>query len=112
MPVAYQPGQRVVHPEFGEGVVVRIAGNGTVQAFFPSGERQVFAETLRPAVSRSDRIIAHVEAGLERLRGAWLHVEAHALPLMDNAAPRRASTCCPIRWCSPTKSQPRRHDVF
>ena len=28
MPVAYQPGQRVLHPEFGEGVVVRIAGNG------------------------------------------------------------------------------------
>lgn len=85
-PPSYQPGQRVVHPEFGEGVVVRVAGNGYVQAFFPSGERQVFAETLRPAASRSDQIIDHVEAGLERLRSAWLHVEAHALPLMDNAA--------------------------
>jgi len=76
----------VLHPEFGEGVVVRIAGNGYVQAFSPSGERQVFAETLRPAARRSEQILAHVASGAERLRGVWLHVEAHALPLMDNAA--------------------------
>ena len=33
---SYQPGQRVLHPEFGEGVVVRIAANGYGQTFFPS----------------------------------------------------------------------------
>ncbi|MCM8857683.1 MAG: DEAD/DEAH box helicase family protein [Candidatus Thiodiazotropha sp.] len=84
--VSYQPGQRVLHPEFGEGVVVRIAANGYVHAFFPSGERQVFAEALRPAASRAEQIIASVQGGADRLRNAWLHVEAHALPLMENAA--------------------------
>ena len=83
---SYQLGQRVVHAEFGEGVVVRIAANGYLQAFFPSGERQVFSESLRPASSRSEQIIANVQGGANRLRDAWLHVEAHALPLMENAA--------------------------
>ncbi len=82
----YQPGQRVLHPEFGEGVVVRIAANGYVHVFFPGGERQVFGEALRPAASRAEQIIANVQGGADRLRNAWLHIEAHALPLMENAA--------------------------
>ncbi len=84
--VRYQPGQRVRHPEFGEGVVVRTAANGYVRAFFPSGEREVFGEALRPATSRAEQIIANVQGGADRLRNTWLHVEAHALPLMENAA--------------------------
>ena len=84
--VSYQPGQRVLHPEFGEGVVIRIAANGYVQAFFPGGERQVFGEALRPAASRAEQIIANVQGGSDQLRSAWLHVEAYALSLMDNAA--------------------------
>lgn len=84
--VSYEPGQRILHPEFGEGVVLRIATDGYVQAFFPGGERQVFAEVLRPAASRAEQIISNVGAGADRLRNAWLHVEAHALPLMENAA--------------------------
>ncbi|MCW8905968.1 MAG: SNF2-related protein [Sedimenticola sp.] len=82
----FQPGQRVLHPEFGEGVVVRLAANGYVHAFFPTGERQVFGESLRPASSRAEQIISNVQGGADRLRTAWLHVEAHALPLMENAA--------------------------
>lgn len=83
---SFQPGQRVLHAEFGEGVVVRLAANGYVRAFFPSGERQVFGRSLRFATSRAEQIIAHVQGGEDRLRAAWLHVEAHALPLMENAA--------------------------
>ncbi len=33
------PGQRVEHPQLGEGVVVRLLADGQVQAFFPGGER-------------------------------------------------------------------------
>jgi len=84
--VSYQPGQRVLHPEFGEGVVVRIAADGYVHTFFPSGERQVFGEALRPAASRAEQIITNVQGGIDQLRNAWLHVEAYALPLMENAA--------------------------
>jgi superfamily II DNA or RNA helicase len=84
--INYQPGQRVLHSEFGEGVVVGAAANGYVRTFFPGGERQVFGETLQPAASRAEQIIANVQGGAEQLRNAWLHVEAHALPLMKNAA--------------------------
>ena len=83
---SFQPGQRVLHAEFGEGVVVQLTANGYVRAFFPSGERQVFGESLRPVTSRAEQIIAHVDGSAQRLRDAWLHVEAHALPLMQNAA--------------------------
>ena len=83
---SFQPGQRVLHAEFGAGVVVQLTANGYVRAFFPSGERQVFGESLRPVTSRAEQIIAHVDGGVHRLRDAWLHVEAHALPLMENAA--------------------------
>jgi len=84
--LSYQPGQRVLHSEFGEGVVIRITANGYVQVFFPSGEKQVFREALRPASSRAEQIIASVQGGADQLRNTWLHVEAHALPLMENAA--------------------------
>lgn len=84
--LTYQPGQRVLHPDFGEGVVVSTSLDGYVRAFFPSGERQIHIDSLRIALSRTQQILAGVAAGPERLRQAWLHVEAHALPLMDNAA--------------------------
>jgi len=82
----YQAGQRVVHPEFGEGIVVSSTMDGYVRVFFPIGERQVFQDAIQPARTRTEEMLANVAAGGERLRNAWLHVEAHALPLMDNAA--------------------------
>ena len=85
-PVTYQPGQRVVHPNFGEGVVVSTSPDGYVRAFFASGERQIHADSVRVAQSRTEQILAGVAEGADRLRNAWLHVEAHALPLMENAA--------------------------
>jgi len=84
--VTFQPGQRVIHPEFGEGVVVSAVTHGYLRAFFPTGERQIFSETLRPVATRAEQILAHVRGGDDQLRTAWLHVEANALPLMDNAA--------------------------
>lgn len=80
------PGQRVVHAQFGEGVVVAVTPDGHAQVFFPTGERRVFVDSLRPALSREESILANVAGSPERLRDAWLHVEAHALPLMENAA--------------------------
>jgi len=35
-----QPGQRIRHTEFGEGVVVDAATDGFLRAFFSDGERQ------------------------------------------------------------------------
>lgn len=84
--VQYQPGQRVIHPDFGEGVVVTTSPDGYVRAFFPSGERQIHVDSVRAALSRTEQILAGVSEGADRLRAAWLQVESHALPLMDNAA--------------------------
>ncbi len=83
---AFNSGQRVIHAQFGEGVVVAVFPDDRAQVFFPSGERRVFLDSLRPAQSREEAIIGNVSGSQERLRDAWLHVEAHALPLMDNAA--------------------------
>jgi superfamily II DNA or RNA helicase len=81
------PGQRVYHPEFGEGVVVEIAQDGYMRAFFSAGEKQVPARALAPLVGRAEKMLAHVAAGTrERLRRAWLVYESYALPLMESAA--------------------------
>src|ERR1051325_2099097 len=80
-----QIGQRVVHSEFGEGVVVEAPQNEYVRAFFPQGERQVPIGTLRSLVSRNERILRNVEGSPERLRKLRLVTEAYSLPLMESA---------------------------
>ena len=52
----YQPGQRIQHAEFGEGVIVGPPQNGYIRAFFPVGECQIPVETLRAAQSWTGRI--------------------------------------------------------
>lgn len=80
------PGTRVGHADFGEGVVVGFTSDGYVRVFFAGGERRIHPSTLAAITSRVDRILANVAGGEERLRRAWLHLEAHAIPLMENAA--------------------------
>ena len=81
-----KPGQRILHPDFGEGIVVDLPINGYIRAFFGTGERQVPVTSLREEISRSERVISGVEGTKERLRQVWLSYEAHALPLMESAA--------------------------
>ncbi len=88
-----EPGQRIQHAEFGEGVVVGRAGEGYLRAFFTDGERQVPESSLASLVSWTDRVLGHVEASKARLKRAWLACEAHSLPLMESAA---ALTAAPI----------------
>ncbi|MBP8199114.1 MAG: DEAD/DEAH box helicase family protein [Nitrospira sp.] len=80
------PGSRVLHPQFGQGVVVSPEASGYVRVFFEGGERQVSVGTLAPALGRSETVVASVEPGEARARRAWLHWQAHALPLLDGAA--------------------------
>lgn len=89
----FNQGERVSHADHGEGVVVQPERDGYVRAFFAGGERLVAAGALQPLRSRTERVIASVAAGDERLRQAWLAYEAHALPLMESAA---ALTAAPI----------------
>lgn len=82
-----QPGQRVMHNEFGDGAVLTAPSGGFVRVLFAGfGERQVPINSLATALSRSESVVANVGHGAARQRRAWLAYQAHALPLLDNAA--------------------------
>ncbi len=85
-PSLLQPGQRVQHADYGEGVVVTAGMGGYVRVFFGAGERQVPTSALAVALGRSERIVRSVAAGERRNRRAWLSYQAHALPLLESAA--------------------------
>jgi superfamily II DNA or RNA helicase len=83
-----QIGQKIEHPELGEGVVIGLEPTGFVRVFFRNiGERQVPGEALRSAAGWNERVISGLRPvtpeGLERL---WLALEAAELPLMESAA--------------------------
>lgn len=80
------PGERITHPEFGQGVVLDPARDGYLRAFFNAGERSVPVNTVRLAFSRTERILRSVEGTQDRARKAWLSYEAHVLPLMESAS--------------------------
>lgn len=84
--ITLTPGKRITHPEFGEGVVIEPPHDGYVRAFFGSGEKQVAISTIKPQLSRNERIIQGVSGTWDRLRKVWLACEAHAIPLMESAA--------------------------
>jgi len=82
------PGQKVSHPELGQGVVVGREPSGYITVFFRAhGERQVSAESLSLALDRYDQIVqSMVPATAEGLERLWLAVEAEELPLIESAA--------------------------
>lgn len=80
------PGQRVVHDEYGEGIVVKAPHDGWVPVFFAIGERQVPIASVRTEALRAERILGAVEGTADRLRSVWLSCEAYALPLVESAA--------------------------
>lgn len=86
-------GSRVAHPELGSGVVLDVSDDGYARVFFASGERRVPLSSLSAESTRASRIIANASSSEERAKDAFLCYEAHALPLMENAA---ALTSAPI----------------
>lgn len=81
-----QPGDRITHHEYGQGVVIDSARDGYLRAFFGVGERRVPLESLRRELTRTERILRAVDSGVQRSRKAWLSYEAHALPVMESAS--------------------------
>jgi len=67
----FQPGERVSHHEFGQGVVISAAGD-YARIFFPQGERQVPISTLQLAPSHNERVVANIASGQDRAIKAWL----------------------------------------
>jgi len=82
----FQPGERITHREFGQGVVLDPARDGYLRAFFGVGERRVPVGSVRREFSRTERILWAVDGGTDRARKAWLSYEAHALPVMESAS--------------------------
>jgi superfamily II DNA or RNA helicase len=82
----FQPGERITHHEFGQGVVLDPARDGYLRAFFSVGERRVPVGSVRRELTRTERILRAVDGGADRARRAWLSYEAHALPVMESAS--------------------------
>jgi len=82
----FQPGERITHPEYGQGVVLDPARDGYLRAFFGVGERRVPVASLRRELTRTERILRAVDGSAERGHKAWLSYEAHALPVMESAS--------------------------
>lgn len=81
----FQPGERVSHFEFGQGVVISSAG-GYARVFFPQGEQQVPFSTLLAALSHNERVVANIGSRVDSASKAWLSWKAHELPLQDSAS--------------------------
>jgi len=58
----FQPGERITHHEFGQGVVLDPARDGYLRAFFGVGERRVPISAVRRQLSRTERILRAVAA--------------------------------------------------
>lgn len=84
--IQFQPGERITHHEYGQGVVLDPAHDGYLRAFFGVGERRVPVASLRRELTRTERILRAVDGNAERARKAWLSYEAHALPVMESAS--------------------------
>lgn len=84
--IQFNPGDRITHGEYGQGVVLDAVRDGYLRAFFSMGERRVPAASLKRQLTRTERILRSVDGSAERGRKAWLSYEAHALPVMESAS--------------------------
>ena len=58
--IELKPGEKVIHPELGEGVVIEIPRDGYLRAFFKSGDASVPLESIKQEISRTVRILKSV----------------------------------------------------
>ena len=80
------PGERISHPDFGDGVILDTVSDDYVKVFFSVGERRVPLSSVQSEISRTERILRNVDSGIDRARNIWLSHEAHALPIMESAS--------------------------
>ncbi len=82
----FKPGERVSHPDLGQGVIIAAPVDGFIKVFFPAGERQVPVGVLSSTLSRSEIVVMSTKGDGSRALRAWLCHQAHALPLMENVS--------------------------
>ncbi len=83
-----RPGQKVFHPELGEGVVFGLESSGYISVFFrAAGERKVSGDSLSAGLDRYDLLVNGIaQATPDRLERLWLTIEAEEIPLTESAA--------------------------
>jgi superfamily II DNA or RNA helicase len=81
-------GQKVSHPEMGDGAFLGVEAGGYARVFFQGhGGRQVPVSSVAHALSWDEEAVSRVlPATPEALTRLWLALEAEQLPLMDSAA--------------------------
>lgn len=79
-------GQRIRHPELGEGIVASLPRNGFVSVFFrDSGERQVEISSLAFALDTLEEMFSQLHPATQNeIARLQLAIEAESLPLMSN----------------------------
>ena len=79
-------GQRIRHPELGEGIVASLPRNGFVSVFFrDAGERQVDIASLSVSCDRFEELLSQLHPATQNeIKRLQLAIEAESLPLMDN----------------------------
>jgi len=84
---SFSPGDKVIHAEFGEGIVTGTDSAGYIKVFFRTiGEKQVGSDTIQTAIDRYDEIIDTMQSVTpDNLQRLLLKIEAHELPLMESA---------------------------
>lgn len=80
-----EPGSRVNHQDFGQGVVIS-STDGYARVFFQVGERQLPVGALKPVLGHNETVVANVAADQHRAENVWLSWQAHELPLLDSAS--------------------------
>jgi SNF2 family DNA or RNA helicase len=80
------PGERVKHADFGQGVIISLA-DSYARIFFSDGvERQVPLPALQKVLGRNETIVANAQGGAQRNLKAWLCWKAYQLPLLESAS--------------------------
>ena len=80
-----EPGSRVNHQDFGQGVVIS-STDGYARVFFQVGERQLPVASLNPVLGHNEAVVANVAADPHRSDNVWLSWQANELPLLDSAS--------------------------
>ena len=79
-------GNRIRHPDFGEGVIINVPSNGFISVFFSIGEKVVPVDSLQIENSRSEQIIENTNSGIIRSQKAYLLYQSYKLPLLEGSS--------------------------
>lgn len=82
----FSPGEKVVHKDFGEGVVLALVDEKLVRVFFQESEKVVSPDSISPLKNWAESIVENCRASESRRLKNFITFESYSLPLSDNIA--------------------------